>query len=595
MAWEKGVAQTVDVPTGKDGILTAPSGTVTATIIKDGAGPIALNGTVVKIGTSPAVHLALSATDMNCNCGLVLITDPGLAIDDMPFSFATESEYSAARAGYLTGAVATAATQTTILARLGDFAGTGLNSAKGFLQAMFRKDAGVTGANTPSEINEAENTVTGAFDGTTDSQEAIRDTAPLGTAMRGTDGAYTGTPPTAAAIADAVFDEAATGHTDAGKAGAQIWTDIDAIAVDVAGLDGAAMRGTDGAELTGAAATAVVGLATAATQTTILARLGDFAGTGLNSAKGFLQAMFRKDAGVTGANTPSEINEAENTVVGGFDGTTDSQEAIRDRGDAAWITATGFATPTNVSDAQTAITNVLTAIKGAGWSSETLKLIYDSLPSAGSGAFPITLYVKDLSANPIQNAKVRINATGGDAVQTTNSLGVVTFNLDAGTYTAYVGTSASYTPAASYSVIISGAGAITSPAGGILTVTAISLPVPTSADNYLVYNNERKVEADVAFGAAGMTVKITDLSFSGRVDAAANACRSIIGTTYSTDAAGQWSFELAKTAFVAGAYLTIEKTWTDSSGPVPESQKAKLVAPATGATVAWADLSPSVV
>jgi hypothetical protein len=38
--------------------------------------------------------------------------------------------------------------------------------------------------------------------------------------------------PTAATIADAVFDEAATGHTDAGKAGAQIWTDIDAILVD---------------------------------------------------------------------------------------------------------------------------------------------------------------------------------------------------------------------------------------------------------------------------------------------------------------------------------------------------------------------------
>lgn len=55
--------------------------------------------------------------------------------------------------------------------------------------------------------------------------------------------------PTAAAVADAVWDEAATGHTDAGKAGAQLWTDIDAIAVDVAGLDGAAMRGTDSAAL----------------------------------------------------------------------------------------------------------------------------------------------------------------------------------------------------------------------------------------------------------------------------------------------------------------------------------------------------------
>lgn len=40
--------------------------------------------------------------------------------------------------------------------------------------------------------------------------------------------------PTAAAIADAVWDEAATGHTDAGKAGAQLWTDIDDILTDTA-------------------------------------------------------------------------------------------------------------------------------------------------------------------------------------------------------------------------------------------------------------------------------------------------------------------------------------------------------------------------
>lgn len=38
--------------------------------------------------------------------------------------------------------------------------------------------------------------------------------------------------PTAASIADAVWNEAATGHTDAGKAGQQLWTDIDAILAD---------------------------------------------------------------------------------------------------------------------------------------------------------------------------------------------------------------------------------------------------------------------------------------------------------------------------------------------------------------------------
>ena len=65
-----------------------------------------------------------------------------------------------------------------------------------------------------------------------------------GAAMRGTDSAYTGTPPTVGAIADAVWDEAATGHTDAGKAGEQLWTDVDAILVDTAEI------GTAGAGLT---------------------------------------------------------------------------------------------------------------------------------------------------------------------------------------------------------------------------------------------------------------------------------------------------------------------------------------------------------
>jgi len=40
----------------------------------------------------------------------------------------------------------------------------------------------------------------------------------------------------AAAIADAVWDEAAAGHTDAGKAGQQLWTDIDAVLVDTDSL-----------------------------------------------------------------------------------------------------------------------------------------------------------------------------------------------------------------------------------------------------------------------------------------------------------------------------------------------------------------------
>ena len=52
-------------------------------------------------------------------------------------------------------------------------------------------------------------------------------TTTTNTDMRGTDGAYTGTPPTAAAIADAVLDEALSGHTTAGTLGKAV-ADIEA-------------------------------------------------------------------------------------------------------------------------------------------------------------------------------------------------------------------------------------------------------------------------------------------------------------------------------------------------------------------------------
>jgi len=67
------------------------------------------------------------------------------------------------------------------------------------------------------------------------SRVTLVDTTTTNTDMRGTDSAYTGTPPTAGAIADAVLDEALSGHTSAGtlgKAVADIETDATAILAD---------------------------------------------------------------------------------------------------------------------------------------------------------------------------------------------------------------------------------------------------------------------------------------------------------------------------------------------------------------------------
>ena len=68
------------------------------------------------------------------------------------------------------------------------------------------------------------------------------------TAMRGTDGANTTTPPTAAAVADAVWDEPGADHVAEDSMGAQVETKVDAILADT-GTDGVKV----GADAIGAA------------------------------------------------------------------------------------------------------------------------------------------------------------------------------------------------------------------------------------------------------------------------------------------------------------------------------------------------------
>ncbi len=78
------------------------------------------------------------------------------------------------------------------------------------------------------------------YDPATNKVEGVKlvDTTTANTDMRGTDGANTTTPPTAAAIADAVWDETSTGHGEAGKAGNILWNTIPAILADTNELQG---------------------------------------------------------------------------------------------------------------------------------------------------------------------------------------------------------------------------------------------------------------------------------------------------------------------------------------------------------------------
>jgi hypothetical protein len=171
--------------------------------------------------------------------------------------------------------------------------------------------------------------------------------------------------PTAGEVADAVWDEATSGHTTSGTFGEQAKTDIDSIlsrtttalpnvapaangglpTVDannyVKGLQSASnlhqFDDLDEAEdmrfklhadqpdyvpATAAALTTVGG-----NVTTALGRLGSWTGTGRNTILGAIQALFRKDADAT---VPSDVNADLGSGAGSAANTTDSLQGQRD-------------------------------------------------------------------------------------------------------------------------------------------------------------------------------------------------------------------------------------------------------------------------
>jgi len=109
------------------------------------------------------------------------------------------------------------------------------------------------------------------------------------------------------------------------------------------------------------AAQQVDDLATSANQTTILARLGTWTGTGINNVLGAMRALFRKDGDVA---VPSDINTNLGGGAGAANSGTDSLEAIRDRGDAAWVTG-GDATAANQATIIGGLATILAAIPSA--------------------------------------------------------------------------------------------------------------------------------------------------------------------------------------------------------------------------------------
>jgi hypothetical protein len=157
-------------------------------------------------------------------------------------------------------------------------------------------------------------------------------------------------------------------------------------------------------------ATSTALAAVATNVTALVTRIPATLFAGITSLANWLGAIAGKTPDST---TRSQINAT--TAGANFNETTDSLEAIRDRGDAAWITgATG----------------------------------------QGSGARIVTITVRDSSASPVEAATVRVFRAGETYAGVTNASGVTSFSLDDATFTvAITAAGFSFTPA---SLVVSG-------------------------------------------------------------------------------------------------------------------------------------------
>lgn len=265
-----------------------------------------------------------------------------------------------------------------------------------------------------------------------------------------------------------------------------------------------------------AAATAALNAYDPPTKAELDAAEGNIRGTDGDTLKTLSDKIAEGGGGggdATAENQQAIIDSLTEAKGAGFDTATDSLEALRDRGDSG------------------------------AWSG-----------SAGSGSNTITATASDGAGTLANGVKVTVRDDAGNivAILSTNSLGVCTFYLDDGTYTIVTG-STSIWQGSSTEV------EVTADAAVALTLTAQTLPTPSSADKYIIIINATD-EYDDAVGAADRSYRL--LRIFPAHDASANLIRSTERNPIVTDAQGRASFEIGRG--VEGGVL--EESWTDAAG-----------------------------
>lgn len=210
-------------------------------------------------------------------------------------------------------------------------------------------------------------------------------------------GFNTTTPPTVSAIADAVLDEALSGHTGSGSLGKAIGDGVTAW-VTATGFNTVA---PDNSSITAIKSKTDQLVFTVANQVDANALTGG--GSGLDAAG------VRSAVGLSSANLDTQLADIPSAAS--------VADAVWDEAQSGHTTANTFG---YFLDAQ---------VSAAG--------------SGGTGLYQVTVRVEDSSNNALQGA--RVNVDGTTLTLTTGSSGEIVFNLDSGVYLLNVSPPAGYT------------------------------------------------------------------------------------------------------------------------------------------------------
>lgn len=183
-----------------------------------------------------------------------------------------------------------------------------------------------------------------------------------------------------------------------------------------------------------------------------------------------------------------------------------------------------------------------TLIGADGDTLETLSDQIDNLPSPGTGARTVTFTLTDGSGTAAGSLETHVEDADGNTLAgplTTNTNGLVTYYLDDATV--YLVTpSTSVWQGNSEEVTID---ATAESDGVAVTLTAQTLPAPSSADKYTIIINAADEYGDLV-GADAWTVKVTDVR--PRRLATANLVQLSEENAITIDGNGQGSFEISK-------------------------------------------------